>query len=105
MMKIAEKVGNFAFRLFILGFVLCALVFWLGGCGYVTKAGKSLGGAAVDVAMLGSDDQFAQPGETEAEGHRRHQRNLAINRQEMMADIDAFLLLDKPSKLSERRIR
>ena len=39
----------------------------------------------------------SQPGETTADGHRRHQ-------QEMMADIDKVLLLDKPSKLTEKRI-
>jgi hypothetical protein len=47
---------------------------------------------------------FAQPGETEAEGRRRHLRNLAVNRQEMMADIDKVLLLDEPSRLTDKRI-
>jgi len=47
---------------------------------------------------------FQQPGETVAEGHRRHQRNLRINQQGMMADIDRVLLLDKPSKLTDMRI-
>jgi hypothetical protein len=45
-----------------------------------------------------------QLGETAAEGHRRHQRNLRINRQEMMADLDSLMLLDKPSKLTDKRI-
>jgi hypothetical protein len=45
-----------------------------------------------------------QSGETTAEGHRRHKRVLRINLQEMMADIDKVLLLDKPSKLTEKRI-
>jgi hypothetical protein len=45
-----------------------------------------------------------QPGETAAEGHRRHKRVLRVNNQEIMADIDTALLLDKPSKLTERRI-
>ena len=45
-----------------------------------------------------------QPGETAAEGHRRHQRVVRINQQEMMADIDKALLLDKPSKLTDKRI-
>ncbi len=47
---------------------------------------------------------FQQPGETVAEGHRRHKRVLRINQQEMMADIDRVLLLDKPSKLTDKRI-
>jgi len=45
-----------------------------------------------------------QTGETAAESQRRHKRVLRINRQEMMADIDKFLLLDKPSKLTDKRI-
>ena len=47
---------------------------------------------------------FSQPGETAAEGNRRHQRVVRINQQEMMADIDKALLLDKPSKLTDKRI-
>ena len=47
---------------------------------------------------------FSQPGETAAEGHRRHQRMARINQQEMMADIDAVLLTDEPSKLTDKRI-
>lgn len=46
----------------------------------------------------------SQPGETTAEGKRRHLRNQRINQQEMMADIDKTLLLDKPSRLSDKRI-
>ena len=45
-----------------------------------------------------------QLGESAAEGHRRHRRVLRINRQELMADIDRALLLDKPSKLTDKRI-
>jgi len=45
-----------------------------------------------------------QPGETAAEGHRRHQRFVRINQQEMMADIDTALMLDEPSKLTDKRI-
>lgn len=45
-----------------------------------------------------------QLGESGAEGHRRHRRVLRINRKELMADIDRFLLLDKPSKLTDKRI-
>jgi hypothetical protein len=47
---------------------------------------------------------FSQPGETAAEGHRRHIRTARINQQEMMADIDAVLLLDRPSRLTDKRI-
>ena len=45
-----------------------------------------------------------QLGETVAEGHRRHKRTLRINQEEMMEDIDMVLLLDKPSKLTDKRI-
>lgn len=65
----------------ILGIILSVLIFGLAGCGF-----------------------FDQLGETTAEGHRRHRRNLRINRQEMMADIDKALLLDQPSKLTDRKI-
>jgi len=47
---------------------------------------------------------YAQMGETEAEGRRRHIRNARVNRQQMMEDIDSVMLYDKPSKLSKKRI-
>jgi len=47
---------------------------------------------------------YEQMGETTAEGRRRHQRNLRIQRQQLMADLDMLLLLDKPSKLTDKRI-
>ena len=47
---------------------------------------------------------FSQPGETAAEGHRRHQRVARINQQELMADIDTVLMTDQPSKLTDKRI-
>ncbi|MHC4497583.1 MAG: hypothetical protein ACYS83_09755 [Planctomycetota bacterium] len=104
MMKKAEKVKGFTCCLLALGFVLCALAFLLGGCGYVMRAGRSAGDKTTDVVMLGSNEEFAQLGETEAEGRRRHRRVKYINQQQLMADIDAFLLLDKPSKLTDKRI-
>ena len=47
---------------------------------------------------------FSQIGETTAEGHRRHLRVARINQQELMSDIDKALLIDKPSKLTDKRI-
>ncbi len=47
---------------------------------------------------------YEQPGETAAEGRRRHLRNARIDQQEMMADMDKFMRYDEPSKLSEKRI-
>jgi len=64
----------------VLGVILCILVFLPYGCA------------------------FDQLGETTTEGHRRHKRAYRINRQELMADIDKVLLLDKPSKLTDKRI-
>ena len=61
-----------------LGIILCALVFWLGGC--------------------------SQMGETAAQGHRRHLRNARINQQQLATDIDSVMLFDKPSKLTDKRI-
>jgi len=70
-----------AFVLTILGILLSVLLFCFAGCRY-----------------------SAQPGETVAEGHRRHLRNLSINQQTMMEDIDSALLFDRPSKLTEKRL-
>lgn len=68
-----------AYVLAVLGVILCALIFLMHGCGPTL-------------------------GETKAEAHRRHLRNARINYQEMVGDIDKALLLDKPSKLSDKRI-
>jgi hypothetical protein len=47
---------------------------------------------------------YEQMGETAAEGRRRHERVLRLNNQGMMEDLDSFMLLDKPSKLTDKRI-
>jgi hypothetical protein len=75
-----ERRGGFGSRLSMLavGVYLCALL--LAGCA------------------------TSQPGETAAEVHRRHGRAMRLNSQMMMSDIDKFLLLDKPSSLTDRRI-
>ena len=70
---------NIAVYKAILSVFFCAMIFWLSGC-------------------------FEQPGETAAEGHRRHLRNLRIDTQELMEDIDTVMLTDQPSKLTEQRI-
>jgi len=84
---------------------LLALLLTVGGCGYVVKVDKFLDQVAADVWTMGSEPEaHAQPGESEAEGRRRHARNVRINQQEMMADIDRVFQLNKPSKLTNRRI-
>ncbi len=47
---------------------------------------------------------YEQMGETAAEGRRRHLRNRRINKQQLMADLDKFMLVDKPSRLTDKRI-
>jgi hypothetical protein len=47
---------------------------------------------------------YEQPGESAAEGRIRHKRVLRVNQQEMMEDINKFLLLDEPSSLTDKRI-
>jgi len=47
---------------------------------------------------------YEQMGETAAEGRRRHLRNQRIKQQQLMADLDSFMLIDKPSKLTDKRI-
>ncbi|UCE50268.1 MAG: hypothetical protein JSW47_08900 [Phycisphaerales bacterium] len=47
---------------------------------------------------------YEQPGETAAEGRRRHLRNERIDQGGLMGDMDTFLLTDKPSKLTDKRI-
>jgi hypothetical protein len=49
-------------------------------------------------ALVGCSEYYAQPGETAAEGHRRHLRNLSVNHQNMMRDLDLFWLSDKPDQ-------
>lgn len=47
---------------------------------------------------------WAGPGETAAEAGRRRERVLRVNQSEMMADIDRFLMLDEPSRLTDRHL-
>jgi len=60
--------------------------------------------AGLYVCLLLAGCATRQPGQTAAEVHRRHQRVGSLNSQMLMADIDKFLLLDKPSMLTDRRI-
>lgn len=54
--------------------------------------------------LLSAGCATRQPGLTAAEVHRRHVRTMRLNSEMMMADIDKFLMLDKPSALTDRRI-
>ena len=65
----------------ILCVILFAMVFFVIGCG-----------------------PWDQPGETIAEGRRRHTRVKRLDRQTMMEDLDNAFLYNKPSKLTKQRI-
>lgn len=56
------------------------------------------------VLLICGCSSYEQPGETAAEGRRRHDRVARVNQQELMADIDKVLLLDRPSRLTDKRI-
>ena len=47
---------------------------------------------------------WRQPGETSAEVRRKHERVMDIDRQEMMEDVERTLQLDRPSRLTDRRV-
>lgn len=47
---------------------------------------------------------MSQLGESSAEGSRRHKRILRLYQPEMVTDIDQVLFLDRPNRLTERRI-
>jgi hypothetical protein len=47
---------------------------------------------------------FDHPGKTAQEVHRDHLRELRVNNQQMMRDIDRWLGFDQPSMLTERKL-
>ncbi len=65
----------------VLGIVLCGMILWSTGCGLMK-----------------------QPGETTAEGHRRHIRNVRVNQRELIRDVDRIMLSDRPQRMTDRRI-
>lgn len=54
--------------------------------------------------LCGCNGGVAQPGETPSEVNRRHAHVLNTHNQQLMADIDTFLLIDRPSKLGDLRV-
>lgn len=89
----------------LLGATLSFLMVGPVGCGYIGKADDIAEQKVADIMTMGPDKEAtAQMGEKTAEGHRRHARIHRLNRQAMMEDIDAFFMLDKPSRLTERAI-
>ena len=68
-------------RALALAFVLVVLVFSTCGC-----------------------TSWTTPGETSAESARRRDRILRANSQAMVSDMEAVLMLDRPSQLTDRRL-
>jgi hypothetical protein len=58
--------------------------------------------ALLMTVISGGCGPWASPGETAAEASRRRERTLRVNNSEMWADIDRFLMLDEPSRLTDR---
>ena len=56
---------------------------------------------SMGVCLLGC----STPGETSAEVHRRQRNALRTNRLQMQDDVDTMLMIEKPSKLSDRYTR
>lgn len=63
-----------------------------------------LGCVLVALVLLPMACNTAQLGETEAEGNRRHRRVFRVDQSQLMSDIDRFMLLDEPSRLTDKRI-
>jgi hypothetical protein len=61
-------------------------------------------GCVLALAVCGCSGWNSQPGETPAEVKRRHAHTLKANQEQLMADIDKVLLIDKPSKLTDMRV-
>jgi len=59
---------------------------------------------AVIVLVSGCKGFFDHPGKTAAEVHRDQLRTMKINHQELMADVDRAVFLDKPSRLTNKKI-
>jgi hypothetical protein len=56
------------------------------------------------VVMSSGCGLFGHPGKTAAEVNREHVRMLKVNESQMMADVDKALLLDEPSKLTDKHL-
>jgi hypothetical protein len=48
---------------------------------------------------------LSSPGETSAEIHRKHMNTINTNVLQLQDDVDAVLLLDQPTRLSEKHTR
>jgi hypothetical protein len=85
-------------------FSLVVMILLAGGCRYPLRGASWVDKKADDLAYLGEGDEFAQPGLTEAEVRRKHERAERLDWQMMWSDLDRALMLDRPSRLTDRRI-
>ncbi len=60
--------------------------------------------AAACISVLVLAGCGGQPGETRAEVSRRHDRVVRLNGEMMRSDIDKVLMLDQPSRLTDKRL-
>ena len=78
--------------------------FLFRGKGKMMKSATVLGLIGILFSLVICLSGCTQPGETAAEGHRRHLRNLRLNQENLMRDIDRAFLFNEPSQLTEYRI-
>lgn len=64
----------------------------------------TLAAVACAAVSLLTGCSLRHPGETRAEIDRRHERVLRLNNEMMLSDLDKVLLLDRPSKLTDKRL-
>ena len=78
----------------------------VGGCLRAKGLGSCVAGVCILTltVIVSGCGPWASPGESAADASRRRQRTLQVNYSEMMADIDKFLMLDEPSRLTDRHL-
>jgi hypothetical protein len=99
-----KQVASMGSRLFARIILVLALGLTVSGCRYPVRAAKWVDHKIEDLVYLGEGDEFAHPGETEAEVRRRHERASRLNDQMRRSDIDMALMRDRPSMLTDRRL-
>ena len=87
----------------VIGLQLGDMMKRIGRLGKISNLVTSLFLLAVILVASGCG-AYTQPGETAAERGRRHRRILRVNHHQMVDDIDKLLNLDRPSRLSDRRL-
>jgi hypothetical protein len=73
-------------------------------CGRVTLRGLILASIVCVLVFLSCGCSRQHAGESVAETSRRHKRILRLNQQGLLSDLEMALMLDEPSRLTDRRI-